>query len=258
MQRCKASRKRGRDKQSNVTDSKSLRRPMTDGPDLDSKIVSVLVGKERQRFYVHETCIRSSSAFFENALNGNSIEASTRTVPLPVSEPIPFAIYFRWLYCGRFYNVEADDVGKSDQVDQDQPDDEWSEWEDCYKLGDFLQDNDFKDALIDLAIEKMCSDRVLDMTLIEVIYANSGASSSHRKLALDIAALLWTNGDLQALHSDKPYVQFLRDALALIGPDTRKRYIRSQGIKRFLNSKDLCEYHDHNARNALCYKEKHK
>ena len=115
------------------------------------------------------------------------VETTTRTVNLPESEPEVFAIYVKWLYSGCFYIKEDDDCLDEDEDDDFTLDREWNKFSACYRLSDFLQDRDFLDAVIDMAIEKMHTDDATLFTMAEHIYPYTFENSPHRKFIVDLA-----------------------------------------------------------------------
>jgi hypothetical protein len=82
-------------------------------------------------------------------------EKNSRTINLPEADPRAFTVYIKWLYSGQFFIKNDDDEAQYDEDTECMPDDEWTKWSLSYKLGNFLMDYEFKDALIDMAIDKM-------------------------------------------------------------------------------------------------------
>ncbi|KAG9946324.1 hypothetical protein KCU85_g6653, partial [Aureobasidium melanogenum] len=70
-----------------------------------SPTVTVCVGIKKEEFCVHKELICTKSTFFDKALNGSFVEASTRLVHLEhISAPL-FSIFVSWLYSGRLVYV---------------------------------------------------------------------------------------------------------------------------------------------------------
>ncbi|KEQ65451.1 uncharacterized protein M437DRAFT_42061 [Aureobasidium melanogenum CBS 110374] len=70
-----------------------------------SPTVTVCVGIKKEEFCVHKELICTKSTFFDKALNGSFLEASTRLVRLEhISAPL-FSIFVSWLYSGRLVYV---------------------------------------------------------------------------------------------------------------------------------------------------------
>jgi hypothetical protein len=67
----------------------------------------------------------------------------------------------------------------------------WTCWGVAYDMGDFLQDSDFKDAVIDGSIEKMVLYNECPFLLAQWIYDKSPIISAHRKLAVDTFVNCW-------------------------------------------------------------------
>ncbi|KAK0304218.1 hypothetical protein LTR01_007574 [Friedmanniomyces endolithicus] len=70
--------------------------------------VEVVVGAEKRTFHVHETLLRSRSAFFEAALSKEWKEGQARKVELLDDDVRAFEGYSRWLYTGKLAVVKSD------------------------------------------------------------------------------------------------------------------------------------------------------
>jgi hypothetical protein len=162
---------------------------------LASEPVKVLVGEANTPFYVHETLLRANGPFFDNAFKGPWKEREERTITLTETDPETFNIYLQWLYTARLFCTKEDD-------ERDDADSvagilyrEIERWSHCYKLADFLQSSDFKDALIDTAIEKMIKERCHSTSLPNIIYKYSSKDSVHRKMVVDTIVYIWGRAD---------------------------------------------------------------
>jgi hypothetical protein len=102
------------------------------------------VGKNEQKFFIQESHIRISSECFNKAFSSDSQEITDYTVHLPEVNPTAFELYVKWLYSRRFYIIAGNDVVHPDDKSEASVDAEWTKWGDCYKLGFFLLDHDFK------------------------------------------------------------------------------------------------------------------
>ena len=117
----------------------------TDPCRLSSKPILIQVGASKQEHYVHEKLLRTNSDFFDNALKKEWKERLDRVIDLVETHELPFSIWVKWLYTGRVFLTNY-----GGKISHELP-----RWASCYALGDFLQDHDFKDAIIDCTIEAM-------------------------------------------------------------------------------------------------------
>ena len=122
---------------------------------VDSNPILVRVGKTKQAFYVHETLLRDSSDFFNNALKKEWKEGQEAAVDLPDAQPDDFRAWVKFLYTGRVYIGDAS-VGITPRGPHGiYP--EFMKWASYYAFGSFLCDDDFRDALIDAMIDMIRS-----------------------------------------------------------------------------------------------------
>ncbi|KAH7389503.1 hypothetical protein DE146DRAFT_791525 [Phaeosphaeria sp. MPI-PUGE-AT-0046c] len=74
-------------------------KPPSLGSTLQSEVVVVEIGTERQRYHVHKTLLVHHSEYFAKALEGPWTEAHTRVITLADIEAGVFNIFVQWLYC---------------------------------------------------------------------------------------------------------------------------------------------------------------
>ncbi|KAF2094513.1 hypothetical protein NA57DRAFT_80317 [Rhizodiscina lignyota] len=70
-----------------------VRKHAKDAPEVDGKVIQVIVGEEKAVFYVHQNLLLKSSTFFRNAINGPWKEGEEGIVRLPAHTPKSFKIY---------------------------------------------------------------------------------------------------------------------------------------------------------------------
>ncbi|KAF1983945.1 hypothetical protein K402DRAFT_295395, partial [Aulographum hederae CBS 113979] len=105
--------------------------------------VYVEKGESNQMFHVYEDLIRSSSVIFDNALRPEWNESEERVVPLLDFDPETFDTYLKWLFTRKLYKFRADQDTSSTHLCG-------AEWlNKAYALGDYVQDDDFKDCVLD-------------------------------------------------------------------------------------------------------------
>ncbi|KAK0250423.1 hypothetical protein LTS09_014427 [Friedmanniomyces endolithicus] len=81
---------------------------VSNDPSAAGDTVEVVVGAEKRTFHVHETLLRSRSAFFEAALSKEWKEGQARKVELLDDDVRAFEGYSRWLYTGKLAVVKSD------------------------------------------------------------------------------------------------------------------------------------------------------
>jgi hypothetical protein len=226
-----------------------------------SQPVIVYVGEARKPFYVHERLLRSYSGFFDTALKKEWKESDDRAINLPDADHKTFTIWVKWVYTGRLFLKKEDDLvtceggDTGDVTDKkwlDVDNEEWLRWGKAYLLGDYLQDTDFKDAVIDSMIAGLLETGYYPYTLASYIYPCSAKTSAHRKLAVDVFVFYWTRTDLG--EHDQPK-EFLLDALRFIGPGLEAGIVGVEGIENLFDVNNTCNYHDHGL-DKPCYKTK--
>jgi hypothetical protein len=124
-------------------------------------------------------------------------------------------------------------------------------WETLYILGDFLQDTDFGDALIDAMVDWMTVTGKAPVLLPTFVYSNSKLSSAHRTFAVDI--YINPSGHDRFEEDFGFSREFLCDVLKAIGPKLRTG-IKGVAPKVWFKHSDACKYHDHG--DKPCYKTK--
>ena len=64
----------------------------------EQDLVTLLVGPNEQRFVVHGSHLKSSSAFFTAALKKERLEGQERSIKLPEEDPRIFVRYIDFIY----------------------------------------------------------------------------------------------------------------------------------------------------------------
>ena len=108
---------------------------------LSSKPIEVVVGSEAPvTFYVHEKLLSKSSNFFEAALSHDWKESKERLIKLEEEDAVVFNVYLHWLYHATLPILDTS-RSSSDQS-------EYSQLAKAFVLGEKLQDNSFKGAVL--------------------------------------------------------------------------------------------------------------
>jgi hypothetical protein len=111
---------------------------------MGTKVLAVRVGPEGQHtdFTVHEQLICASSEFFKAAMGREWRESEERLVRLLSCQAKAFQIYVQWLYSGRLYASQCG--GPELKIEAEK-----CNFMQGYLLGDYLQDINYKDTLLD-------------------------------------------------------------------------------------------------------------
>lgn len=185
-------------------------------------------------------------------------EGHDRIVKLPEVAPSVFKIWMKWLYTGRlFVKQDGDDNVDENGVTRSR---EWGRLRECYALGDFLQDPDFKDATIDAFIERFVETNSFPTSLAAFVYDHSNKGSMHRRLAMDVFVHVWRRQEYKDILTEdeddweyQPRI-FLCDVLVHIGSHLENG-VKEQEAREFFDLNNTCKYHDHGS-DKPCYKTK--
>lgn len=217
------------------------------------KLITVRVGdpsepSKQKDFAVHESHIRLQCPFFEAALGRDWKEAEERVVLLPEYEPDSFRIYLGWLYQKRITISPTVKTKPSVKCRHRL----------CraYLLGDFLQDLEFKDAIIDALIDLALDLNIYFGTGIGFLYENTSAGSPLRRLVIDLIVYAmnpdWKKITDLLLVDDFPAEAFA-ELIVKIEETRNMGKCRSQAPF----STNMCLYHSHGT-GEVCYKVKYK
>ncbi|KAF2494062.1 hypothetical protein BU16DRAFT_528221 [Lophium mytilinum] len=143
---------------------------------LTGGICNLSVGADAVPFDAHIELLCANSAFFDNALNGRFVEASTRMIPLPDDDPDAFAEFLAWLYTGRVF--------QSTTLPS------WSEAIYLWILADKYEVPALCNAVVSKMAEKFAQGRVGNIApdLVENLYERSMQGSAIRRLVVEICA----------------------------------------------------------------------
>ncbi|QDS75902.1 hypothetical protein FKW77_002554 [Venturia effusa] len=206
---------------------------------------------KQQDFIVHEINIRLQCPFFEAALSRDWKEAQERVVHLPEHTPDVFRIYLGWLYQKRIAMSHIPD--KTGQPFRD------FNMALCraYLLGDYLEDIDFKDTVIDVLIDLAVRSKAYYANGTDFIYKNTPAESPLRRLVIDL--LVYAKGlDWKKTSCDLLDVNFPAEAFAdlVVKMDETKNMDTTRRSKAPFFT-DTCLYHCHGP-DEECYKVKYR
>ena len=196
--------------------------------------IEVLVGNPPETFIVHENLIRKSSPFFENAMHGPWTESRKRKIPLKDEDPKVFAIYIQWLYRGPEIPV-VPEAG-----------DRYFTLSDAYIMGDMLQDNSFKDAVLEslhaqTGVEDQQGNTFLPGAgVVSKIYEKTPESSGIRRYLVDLYTHVVAASNFRDCSFSNsypsPFLFFLVSELMRFRD--KEKHLRQPLV-------DLCPYHSH-------------
>lgn len=189
------------------------------------------------RYLVHEDILCATSDFFKNAMKGQWKESTEKLINLPNEESEIFAIYVHWIY-SRTLPTRVDEPAAAGN-------EEYLKLAKAYGLADRLQDQLFKNAVIDAFLDKtstVASDGNAWWPVgpvIRCIYDNTPESSKGRTLLVDIytnyAVKDWLTEGAQ--RKDLPK-QFLLDLSVKLLDIASGEATRGMPLER-------CNYHGH-------------
>lgn len=212
--------------------------------------MAIIVGEEKQKFYVHSHLLESTGEFFQKILTVAQESDNMRTVKLLDSDTDAFSIYAKWLYTGRFHPVTPPSTQSSDCASQQMC---WDEMLSCYILSHAIRSSDFGDATIDAFLRRMEIGNDTPVELAKWIYPRTKPNSAHRRLCLDIVLHTWDRKQLPKLCTDEFPGEFMEDVVAQMSAKF-ERGVKRKEVAEFLEYKGACEYHEHVRLKAPCYK----
>jgi hypothetical protein len=159
----------------------------------------------------------------------------------------------QWLYTGRLFCTKEDGKFINQARIRSKHNLVNSRWSNCYILADFLQNSDFKDALIDMLLERMVEEKKYISSLSRVIYNHSSKDSVHRKMVVDTLIHVSARDQWRWLLSGFSNTDILFDMLEHISSNLVEG-IREYATEEFFNMNDTCKYHEHTQHGKPCYK----
>lgn len=126
----------------------------------------------------------------------------------------------------------------------------------CYALAALIDDADFKDALVDSMIERMCDKKKDIRSIARYIYPHSSKGSRHKTFALDCALRFWPAKGFEDLQRKEYPEEFKADLLTAVGSVLREG-LKINSCRKFFENIHACTYHEH-GENSICYKKKQK
>lgn len=239
---------------------KSLRYLKEDSLMLDSVMsepVVILVGEDKDEFFVHAHLLRSSSRYFEVMLgpkrkreDGTS-ERTFKTIKLQDANTDAFLLFSKWLYTGHFH---LSSEPKSQVAEALQSQEFWDRILSCYNLSVLLESSRFGDATIDALIQCMTIANKAPTDLAKSIYSRSSKDSVHRLLCRDIVVHTWDRSTFSNLWKEDYPRDFIDSVLEEVGSNLESG-VKRQSVREFLASKGPCAYHEHENMNESCYRE---
>lgn len=194
-------------------------------------------GSGNQLFVVHKSLLTCSSKYFLAALNGKW-EESKGLVKLPGVSFGDFGIYVNYLYFRKLFTG-------SNSSATPRRDREWSLLRNLYILGDHLQAEGFKNAVIDAMIEKHGEYSIYPAHLATRTYENTLPSSPLRRLLVDFH--VWVGKGFSKSARDLPDItssprEFLMDVVLAL-TDAGPKLEDPKVVKPW--KADGCAYHEH-------------
>ena len=235
---------------------------MTNEFRMGTSVITVRVSNEPSHcdFAVHENLLRKSSHFFEKALGGPWRESQQKMINLPDISISAMKTYVQWLYSGRLH-ITKDDAGELIQHAS-----KWERLVEGYLFGNYIQDTDYKDSMVDAMVEQIGSKEseknTPAMEYVSIVFDASAPSSPIRDFFTDVGIWavdhsFWAKASEEHQKSDVKGIPW-KDCLSqdycfkvLAGITHRlERKTKSPFLKRTMP----CRYHCHGI--EQCYKTK--
>lgn len=188
-----------------------------------SDTITILVGKDEQRFTVHKDIICEKSEFFQAACSQRRREEQEMVVRLPdLRAPYVFPVYMDWVYTddmtlGKMgFLLDGFYVGK--------------ELVELYLLGDVLKDVKLRNKALRLLYRHFNVDKTtLTTEQCHTVWEHTASDSSIRKMVVDHIATTMTPASFRECRAELPADLALEIALMFMeryfnqddGPDTK-------------------------------------
>lgn len=146
-------------------------RPANDDSFPSGRLLTVIVGKEKQHFVFHEHVVQHEAQYFRTALSGTWQESVTRSFDLSEETVGVFTLFAHWLYFKKLdFTTEID---TDDFLVQ------------AYLLGDRRGAPNFQNAIVDALHERWDASQKIAPKLITTIFQETTSSSRLRRLVAD-------------------------------------------------------------------------
>ncbi|KAF2643738.1 hypothetical protein P280DRAFT_215912 [Massarina eburnea CBS 473.64] len=217
--------------------------------DFGTKVTTVRVGSEHpQDFTVHENLLKRSP-FFSNALT--QIDDTFPT--LKNCSVSTFQLYVNWLYTNRLHSKPT-----SESVSEVEQRNEWIRLTEAYILGEYLDDADFRDCIIDALLDLFegihPTARSAPLDNVQDIYKLADGSPL-RELVSDIAAWHFDHDIVEEIKT-RVHVPsaFLVETLVKLSKRFQNPSAELYGnVSPVVKGRRSCKYHCH-AFEKTCYK----
>lgn len=235
-----------------------------------AKVITIIVGMKeaQQTFVLHETLLRQSSAFFNNALKDEWKEAQERSVKLPDIEPSEFTVFAKFILTGMLFVRSDEDIAiirekKWDSAAEKGRYATFTAIFDLVKLANFLQAPDFQDVIIDVFIESILDYRLLmghpftfASPRMNLVYEHSSSGSLIRTFFLDVCLHAWMkSGGHRNMDFTQYPSQFSHD-LIQASLSLLKSKDDPSHIPHPADLSKSCKYQEHTKRKEPCYKDR--
>lgn len=260
-----SSLKRGHDDVGNDEPNKKLRCSPEYGPWPDSKNVDLLLKTSRASsepvtvtvgdatYSLDEARLCSSSGYFKTTFNSSYWrKRNSKSCNISWTTSEAFRIYAKWLDGGNIYINDERLIEETDMV----TDQELRTVFECYRLSSILEDDDFKDAMLDAMISIIVNENATLKDIPRVVYNSTESASPHRQFVVDYVAHTWPRWCFEEISEETYSSRFLLDLLTAMG--SRLRGVTPVDADDFFQDVNTCKWHEHTKKKAPCYKDKHE
>lgn len=206
-------------------------------------MVTIYVGPDNEPFVIHRNLITTSSDFFAKALNG-SFQEKDSTIRLSLYTSDLFEIYMQWLYEGasslpQFEGKKGETVPKG----------RFELFFSLYELGTFIQDQCFRNGIIDAFIDHVYLSNKYPIHLPVAACEALPMSSSLCRLLIDFYAYgcteAWFDSDKAKTAPKEFWIEVGRTSAGLLHRRIDARKNRPWMV-------DRCRYHEHIEGESKC------
>ena len=183
------------------------------------------VGAESKQktWYLPKRVLTHCSPFFDAALNGNFVEASSKAVDLPEDDPIAFEIWATWLSLGKCnssldnYDFDLTHVR-------------------AWKLGEKFACPAFKDHVISQLLDWFEARDYISLDTIEVTYKASSPGSNLHRLSVDW--FIWYKLNFCGVDDADEVIVFLRELPEFSDDVVRREVLLGEKVIQFTWEKE--------------------
>ena len=209
--------------------------------------ITVLVGEEKKKYVIHKNIVCQSSPFFDAAVKGQWKEAAEMVVRMPETKPEIFSAYVGWLYTGNLDVKATPDTKYTKAMEPADVEAIQFKLVDAYRLGDYVQDPTFRNAVVDdWKTLTESTEQLFSVAVINRLWNLVGHDSKLTSMITDYYAADCTTAVFDEVAERLPHSLVVRIA---------RRGIEERAMdfnQRKPRNRPRCCYHDHESEDMKC------